>query len=217
MSPDPIVNIADLRAAAESRRLPRAVFDYLDGTADDGITGRDNIGAFFGSGVRAAPGGDGDARPVRHRAGPQGGDAAAAVAGRVTCRLLNPGGDPAVARAAGKAGVPFIQATGSGYAMDAVAPAYTSAFLPALPDGRRAAAERALARAKSLGVKALFITVDTPVSGNRELDPRNGMAALMGTQLAGQAALCARRAAASALAGALPSGWRRAAHAQCGG
>jgi L-lactate dehydrogenase (cytochrome) len=38
-----------------------------------------------------------------------------------------------------------------------------------------------LARAKSLGVKALFITVDTPVSGNRELDPRNGMAALMGS------------------------------------
>src|SRR5215213_7978930 len=45
MSLDSIVNIADLRAAAE-RRLPRAVFDYLDGTADDGITGRDNIGAF---------------------------------------------------------------------------------------------------------------------------------------------------------------------------
>ena len=29
------VNIADLRAAARAR-LPRAVFGYLDGTADDG-------------------------------------------------------------------------------------------------------------------------------------------------------------------------------------
>lgn len=179
MSLNSIVNIADLRAAAE-RRLPRAVFDYLDGTADDGITGRDNIGAF--SEVVFAPRQAVMATP----------DLSATVLGHKVAmplllspvgylRLLNPVGDPAVARAAGAAGVPFIQATGSGYAMDAVTPHTHLHFYQLYQMGGRAAAERALAKARSLGVKALFITVDTPVSGNRELDPRNGMAALMGT------------------------------------
>ena len=40
-----IANIDDLRAAAH-RRLPRAVFDYLDGGADGEITMRDNLLAF---------------------------------------------------------------------------------------------------------------------------------------------------------------------------
>ncbi|MFP5378666.1 MAG: ChbG/HpnK family deacetylase [Vicinamibacteria bacterium] len=40
-----VVNIADLRLAAK-RRLPRAVFDYIDGGADREITLRDNCAAF---------------------------------------------------------------------------------------------------------------------------------------------------------------------------
>ena len=39
------VNIEDLRRAAK-RRLPRAVFDYIDGGADGEITLRDNCQAF---------------------------------------------------------------------------------------------------------------------------------------------------------------------------
>jgi (S)-mandelate dehydrogenase len=38
-------SIADLRAAAQ-RRLPRAVFDFFDGGAEDEITLRDNRAAF---------------------------------------------------------------------------------------------------------------------------------------------------------------------------
>ena len=47
--------------------------------------------------------------------------------------------------------------------------------------GGRGAAEAAIARAKAAGFKALFVTIDTPVAGNRERDVRNGMKALMGT------------------------------------
>jgi L-lactate dehydrogenase (cytochrome) len=47
--------------------------------------------------------------------------------------------------------------------------------------GGRGAAEGAIARAKAAGYKALFVTIDTPVAGNRERDVRNGMKALMGT------------------------------------
>ena len=40
-----VVNIADLREIAK-RRLPRAVFDYLDGGAEDEITLRENCRVF---------------------------------------------------------------------------------------------------------------------------------------------------------------------------
>ena len=39
------VNIADLRLAAK-RRLPRVVFDYIDGAADAEVTLRENSRAF---------------------------------------------------------------------------------------------------------------------------------------------------------------------------
>src|SRR3954470_22186693 len=45
MRPHRIVNIEDLRLAAR-RRVPRVVFDYLDGGADGEITMRDNLRAF---------------------------------------------------------------------------------------------------------------------------------------------------------------------------
>src|SRR5687767_6787413 len=45
MRPDRIINIEDLRLAAR-RRLPRVVFDYIDGGADGEITMRENMRAF---------------------------------------------------------------------------------------------------------------------------------------------------------------------------
>jgi len=46
--------------------------------------------------------------------------------------------------------------------------------------GGRAAAEAALERARAVGFSALVVTVDTPVAGNRERDPRNGLKELLG-------------------------------------
>jgi L-lactate dehydrogenase (cytochrome) len=45
VQPPYVVNIADLRLAAK-RRLPRAVFDYIDGGADAEITLRENSRVF---------------------------------------------------------------------------------------------------------------------------------------------------------------------------
>ena len=45
LAPHKVVNIEDLRRAAR-RRLPRVVFDYIDGAADREITLRDNCAAF---------------------------------------------------------------------------------------------------------------------------------------------------------------------------
>ena len=45
------VNIEDLRKAAQ-RRLPRSVFDYIDGGADGEVTLRENVRAFEDIGFR---------------------------------------------------------------------------------------------------------------------------------------------------------------------
>jgi L-lactate dehydrogenase (cytochrome) len=176
-----IVNIADLRVAAR-RRLPNAVFDYLEGTADDGVTGRDNLAAF--SEVVFAPR---QAVTVEPDLSTRLMGARMAMPVMLSpigyCRLLHPGGDVAAARAGKAAGVPFIQATGSGFPMEAVHEVGGPLFFQVYQMGGRAAAERALGRARKLGFKGIFVTVDTPVSGNRERDPRNGMKALMGPKL----------------------------------
>jgi L-lactate dehydrogenase (cytochrome) len=174
------VNIADLRAAARAR-LPRAVFGYLDGTADDGVTGRDNLAAF--SEVLFQPRQALSITP----------DLSTRVLGVDLalplllspvgyCRLLHPRGDYAAAAAAKRAGTGYILATGAGTAMEDVARENDKLFYQVYKIGGRACAERAIARAEKLGLKGLFVTIDTPVSGNREADPRNGMTALMGTK-----------------------------------
>ena len=176
--PHPALNIAELREAAR-RRLPRAVFDYLDGTADDGVTGRDNLAAFGEvvfqprQALTVTP--DLSTRilgldfAMPFMPGPVG-----------YCRLLHPRGDYAAAGAAERMGTGYVLATGAGTAMEEVAPINRNLFYQVYKIGGRACAERAIGRAQALGLKGLVLTIDTPVSGNRERDPRNGMAALMG-------------------------------------
>jgi L-lactate dehydrogenase (cytochrome) len=174
------VNIEDLRRKAKAR-LPRAVFDYLEGTADDGVTGRDNLAAFSEvvfqprQAVTVTP--DPSVRLL-------GTDLA--VPFLLTpigyCRLLHPRGDYAAAAAAQRLGTGFIMATGAGTAMEDVAPLNDKFFYQVYKIGGRSCAERAIARAEKLGLKGLFLTIDTPVSGNRERDPKNGMGALMGAR-----------------------------------
>jgi L-lactate dehydrogenase (cytochrome) len=176
-----IVNISDLRDAAQ-QRLPKPVFDYLDGTADDGVTGRDNIAAF--SEITFKP----RQAVMTHP------DLSTNVLGTKLglpflltpigyCRLLHPDGDIAVAAAARDADTGYVLATGAGHGLDEVAPHNDRLFFQVYQMGGRGAVERALARARALGVRGIFVTVDTPVGGNRERDPRNGMAALMGQKL----------------------------------
>ena len=45
LQPPRVVNIADLRRLAK-RRLPRVVFDYIDGGADAEVTLRENVRAY---------------------------------------------------------------------------------------------------------------------------------------------------------------------------
>jgi isopentenyl diphosphate isomerase/L-lactate dehydrogenase-like FMN-dependent dehydrogenase len=175
-----VVNIEDLRRMAQ-RRLPKAVFDYLDGGADAEITLRENCRAFTDVLFRprgAVAAGDCD---ISTRVLGQEISFPAMLAPVGYSRLMHPGGEVAAAHAAGEAGTGYILSTISGHRLENVkagsrGPVWYQLYLM----GGREAAEGALDRARRAGFSALAITVDTPVAGLRERDPRNGMKELLG-------------------------------------
>src|SRR6186713_2486417 len=174
-----VVNIKDLRRLARAR-LPDAVFDYLDGAADDEVTLQDSERAFQEVIFKprfavATPSCDLSVTVLGHKLdlpfmlGPIG-----------YSRLMHPRGELAASKAAGKNGTAYILSTMSGHRIEDVkAESAGPTFYQLYLAGGRGAAE-AIARAKAAGYKALFVTIDTPVAGNRERDVRNGMKALMG-------------------------------------
>ena len=178
-----VVNIEDLRALAR-RRVPKSVFDYLDGGAEAELTLTENCRAFRDVLFRprsAVAVGDCDlkAHVLGHEL------AFPAILAPVGySRLMHPGGEVAAARAAGEAGTGYILSTISGHKLENVkagssGPVFYQLYLV----GGREAAEAALDRARHAGFSALVVTVDTPVAGMRERDPRNGMKELLSTSL----------------------------------
>jgi L-lactate dehydrogenase (FMN-dependent) and related alpha-hydroxy acid dehydrogenases len=178
-----MINVADLRSAA-CRRLPKAVFDYLDGGADDEITMRDNAEAF--AELRFRPRSAVDAGEL---------DLSATVLGTKIdlpfmlgpvgySRLFHPRGELGGTLAAGRAGTIFCVPTLSGYSIETLKAKSTRPLWYQLyPIGGRAIAEAAIARAEKAGYAALLVTVDTAKSGNRERDLRNGVSELMGPSI----------------------------------
>jgi isopentenyl diphosphate isomerase/L-lactate dehydrogenase-like FMN-dependent dehydrogenase len=158
------------------RRVPRAVFDYVDGGADGEETLRANRDAF--AAVRFVPR-QGVAR------GPA--DLTTTVLGTPVAfpvllspvgytRLVHPDGDLAGARAAGAAGTVFTLSSMSGHLLEDVAAAATGpAWFQLYLIGGRDGAEGLMDRAERAGYGALVVTMDTPIPGNRERDGRHGI------------------------------------------
>jgi len=174
-----VVCVADLRPAAQ-RRVPKAVFDYLDGGAEGEVTLRENCRVFEDVTFRPRYG---VAEPECDlRTSVLGIDLALPLllAPVGYSRLMHPGGEVAAARAAGNAGTGYILSTISGHKLEdvkanSIGPVFYQLYLL----GGRGAAEAGIERAKAAGFSALFVTIDTPVSGIRERDYRNGMKELI--------------------------------------
>jgi L-lactate dehydrogenase (cytochrome) len=98
-------------------------------------------------------------------------------------RMLHPRGELAGAGGAARAGTGYILSTISGHSLEAVQAQNDKVFFQVYLLGGRDATTRAFERAKKLGYKGLFLTIDTAIAGNRERDQRNGMRALMGKAL----------------------------------
>jgi L-lactate dehydrogenase (cytochrome) len=174
-----VVNIADLRRLAQ-RRLPRVVFDYIDGGADDEITLRGNSRVYDAVTLRprcavAIPKCDlrttvlGTTLELPLLLGPVG-----------STRMFYPRGEAAAARAASDAGTVYTLSTLSGSTLEEVkaasaGPVWYQLYLCGGHDVARASIERA----RRAGFSALVVTVDTPVAGLRERDVRNGTKELL--------------------------------------
>jgi isopentenyl diphosphate isomerase/L-lactate dehydrogenase-like FMN-dependent dehydrogenase len=183
VAPPRVINIEDLRRAAK-RRLPRVVFDYIDGGAEDEWTLRANCRAFEQMTFRprcavATPVCDlrvsvlGTSLSMPFILAPVG-----------SSRLMYPRGEEAAAGAAGAAGIAYALSTLSGCRLEDVAaasngPLWYQLYLV----GGRDCALSAIQRAKAAGFSALVVTIDTAVAGMRERDLRNGAKELLSGNL----------------------------------
>jgi L-lactate dehydrogenase (cytochrome) len=185
LAPPRVVTIDDLRRLAW-RRLPRAVFDYIDGGAEREVTLRENRRIFD----------DVTFRPRQGVAVPHC-DLTTTVLGAPVAlpillapvgssRLFYPRAEEAAAREAGAAGTMYVLSTLSGCALEEVRRATAGAvwYQLYLVGGRRAALA-GMARARAAGYSALVVTLDTPVAGLRERDVRNGVKEVLSGGLAG--------------------------------
>jgi L-lactate dehydrogenase (cytochrome) len=178
-----VVCIGDLRPLAR-RRLPRPVFDYLDGGADGELTLRENCRVFDDVTFRPHYAVAVSNCDLRTRV--LGFDVSfpALLAPVGYSRLMHPDGEAGAARAAGAAGTAYILSTISGHRVEDVKAASSGpvCFQLYLMGGREAS-EAIIERARVAGCAALVVTVDTPVAGLRERDFRNGMKELMSGSL----------------------------------
>lgn len=173
------VNIGDLRRHAR-RRVPRVVFDYIDGGADAERTLRANCDVFDAVTLRPRTGVAVPSIDPRTTIFGQSFSLPFLLAPIGSSRMFYPRAEVHAAAAAGAAGTGYILSTLSGCALEEVkgatpGPAWYQVYLV----GGREVAERAILRAKAAGFSALVVTVDTPVAGMRERDLRNGTSALL--------------------------------------
>lgn len=183
IGPPQVVNIEDLRTLAR-RRLPRVVFDYLDGGAEGEATLAANRRAFDEVTFRPRHAVTVPTPDLRVRV--LGADLALPVllAPVGYSRLMHPKGEVAAARAAGQAGTLYILSTLSGHRLEDVAAASPGrVWYQLYLTGGREVAEGTIARARAAGFRALVITIDTPVAGLRERDLRAGQRELLSGSL----------------------------------
>jgi L-lactate dehydrogenase (cytochrome) len=169
------VTVDDLRKKA-LRRLPRAVFDYVDGAAEDEVTATRNVAA-FGS-FELVP------RVLRDVSEPE---LATTIAGTPSAlplvlaptgftRMMHHEGELAVGRAAARAGLPYVLSTMGTTSIERLAAGATGPLWFQLYTWRdRGLAKELMGRAGAAGYQALMVTVDVPVQGGRERDVRNGL------------------------------------------
>jgi isopentenyl diphosphate isomerase/L-lactate dehydrogenase-like FMN-dependent dehydrogenase len=172
----PLLTVEDYRRAAR-RRLPRAIFDFVEGGAGDEVTLRRNREAFervtFGPRVLV---------DVSKR------DQSVTVLGQrvATPVLIAPTGmaglcwrrgEIEAARAAAAAGSIYTLSTHASCSIEAVAaaapgPLWFQLYVWQNRDLTRSFVERA----RAAGYRALMLTVDVPIISRRERDVRNGFA-----------------------------------------
>jgi L-lactate dehydrogenase (cytochrome) len=157
------------------QRLPRVVFDFCDGGAEDEVTLRRNESAFHE--LELLP------RPLNGAGGP---DQALELLGQRLSLpviigptglsgMLWPRGEVAAARAAAKAGTVYVMSHGSTVTIEDLAREVTSCrWLQVFMHRDRGLTRSFAERARDAGYQGLILTTDNQLLGQRERDLRNG-------------------------------------------
>jgi (S)-mandelate dehydrogenase len=168
------VNIWEWRERAR-RRLPRLVFDYLDGGAEDESALRRNRSAIEALHLVPAVLNDTSKLDLSTELFGQRFELPIAITPTGFNGLFWPEGDVALARAAATAKIPFTLSTPSNARLERIPrEAGGTPWMQLYVMGERSLAEQMMQRAHDAGFAALILTADTAVSGYRERDVRNG-------------------------------------------
>lgn len=168
------INLDDLRVLAK-KRIPKIVYDFIEGGVDDEYGLARNEDAF-----RAHP------LLPRYMVDISTLDQTTTLFGRTYSSAygiaptggignFRRGGDMMLARAARDANIPFIMSGASNASMEEMArEAPDHGWYQIYTARDRAIALDQVRRAADLGIQALVVTVDVPISSNRERNRRNG-------------------------------------------
>ncbi|MGJ7609359.1 MULTISPECIES: alpha-hydroxy acid oxidase [unclassified Variovorax] len=170
-----LLNVEDYRRRAR-QVLPRLVFDYVDGGAEDERCLQRNRDALQALPLVPECLRDTSAMDIGIELFGRRWNAPFAIAPIGLAGLVRPGADALLASAAQAARVPFILSTASNTRIEDVRTAAPDAtlWMQLYVMGERAIAERVVRRARAAGFEALVLTVDVPVGGLRERDLRHG-------------------------------------------
>jgi L-lactate dehydrogenase (cytochrome) len=168
-------SVEDIREAAR-RKLPRAVFDYVDGGADDETTVAANRTAlrqwaFLPQVLNDVSAPDLSVELFGHRL-----PAPLGLSPTGYTRMVNPVGETGVAMASAPTGLPYgLSTVGSTSIEDVAATGHPRLWFQLYALRDRGLTRSLVERAAVSGYKALEVSVDTHVAGNRARDVRNGM------------------------------------------
>jgi isopentenyl diphosphate isomerase/L-lactate dehydrogenase-like FMN-dependent dehydrogenase len=165
----------DLRSLA-ARRLPRMIFDFVDGGADAEITLAANRSSWADLRFDPRQLCDVSERDVSQTLLGQHIDVPFVLAPAGLATVVHPAGELAAARAAGRAGTIFVVSTASGHSLESIADVATGPLWFQLYLWKDEQVVAGLVeRAEASGCSALVVTIDVPMVGKRERDLRNGM------------------------------------------
>ena len=169
-------NIMDFRRIAR-RKLPAPIFHYLDGGADDEWTLGRNTSAFDDYELLPAQLSDVSSINLKTSLFGEEIDWPVMISPTGASKLFHAAGEPAVIRAAEKFGMIYSLSTLGTMTIEDVSAACSGPKMYQLYVFKdRGLTKDLIDRCQAAGFKALCLTVDTPVPGNRERDHLYGFA-----------------------------------------
>src|SRR5262245_12153090 len=167
-------NVEDLRQMAK-KRLPRGIFEYIDGAAEDGIALQHNREVYRSLKIKNRVLKDISGRSTATEIFGKKIAMPYAISPTASAGLMSEGGEVGLAKAAARMGIPCTIATNSLTPMEEIYAAaggnlWFQLYMWVDIKLRMAFVERV----KAVGFETLLVTVDGSVGANREHDRRNG-------------------------------------------